>query len=124
MKLYIRYYRDKQGRPRGTMVAIGELRKIDTGYMWFLRYGWSFCHPKDMRNGLFSKRAGRAYAYERMFSKRTALELDRSGHGVPKIGLPDCMLDDFRKFIADCYSRERKIHADKIEGPHSNTTPV
>jgi hypothetical protein len=29
-------------------------------------YGWSFCHKKDMRNGLFSKRAGRAYAFERM----------------------------------------------------------
>lgn len=68
MKLFIRYWRDEKGQPRGTMVATLEHRVDQVGFVAQKRmiYGWSFCHKKDMRNGLFSKRAGRAYAFERM----------------------------------------------------------
>lgn len=95
MRIYIRYYRGKNGLPRGTMVAMWE-PDMEGGY--WVRCGWSFCHKKDMRLGMFSKRAGRAYAFERMLNKQRSDSL-RDGNG--RIVPPREMQESYRCFRND-----------------------
>lgn len=91
MKVLVRYYKDKNGVPRGCFVATPIYHhEVESVYRAIT--GWSFCCKRDMKKGMYSKRAGRAYACERMlFPKATHNEVPRE------------MARPYLKFIDDSY---------------------